>query len=77
MNYKIFLLFLFLIIISSCNKTPECKEINGRCCIGDICNEGEILCDQGFEPVFLGCDENCMIKYTCAPVNTQLSQPNL
>lgn len=66
MKYK--LLLLLILSLSSCNIiSPECVETSQGCCKGDICNQGEILCAEGYESKFLGCDENCQEELTCVP----------
>ncbi|MCF7861812.1 hypothetical protein K9M79_06220 [Candidatus Woesearchaeota archaeon] len=53
---KISLLVGLLIIIAGCS---ECQENNGRCCMGNICSETDVMCDTGYKPEPHGCDEEC------------------
>ena len=55
------------------NSLPSCREVNGACCEGDICNESAVTCESGTTTKFVGCDEQCVTKVKCIQANQDCS----
>lgn len=64
------LLIVTIVFISGCYKNnTNCyydKE-KGRCCdlSTNTCNSGFIECQQSYHPKGIGCNDECIMEYTC------------
>jgi len=56
-------ILLLLLITTGC----VCKEKEGSCCKGLICQQTDVNCVQGTSPVFKGCNDKCMAEWNCEP----------
>lgn len=64
---------------SGSNNQPNaiCEEVNGSCCLGDVCNLISITCVEGTVPRWEGCDENCVAIATCVNASGTDDNPTL
>ncbi|MFH1209399.1 MAG: hypothetical protein V1663_01270 [archaeon] len=79
---SLFILILLILIfsINGCVKTVECYEQDESCCIKDgekeTCISEEILCIEGSQQKFLGCNfKDCKPKYECENINSESELP--
>lgn len=55
-------MFLFLVSLANADL---CEQKNSGCCKGEICQEAQAICEIGYTPTFMGCDDNCSPIINC------------
>ena len=61
---------LLLLGCTSVKRMVSCTYIEEKraCCKGKVCSQTDIMCENGYEPKFVECDENCIPQWICKPI---------